>query len=177
MNVRHGLAAVLTVTVALRVACCLAEDRVAEATLGPAEPIGSLQFGLVVRDSPDPEPQLGQPILLAALDVPVNFLPAAASDPGEIQQHLLRTAELLGAAGLTDDAVAVESILRNFESKHRDRLALARKWAELARLQDEIAQLSLRVGDGVEAAQVEIEVRVDGVTPAGFNAPMPISQP
>ena len=163
MNVRHwffGLALALCGT------CCLADAQIAEPVLGPAEPIGSL-LAVIIADADETEstvevvsaielgdgPRLGRPILLASL-LPGEFgepTSMALSDPQEIFHHLHQAAKLLAAAGLDAEARRVESVLEDFQTKHIDRLTLARKRAELARLLDEIEQLSARVLDDADA--------------------------
>ena len=169
MNVRRwmsGLALVLCGT------CCLADEPMAEPVLGRAEPIGSLpvvvtfDFNIDIDESESTVeavsaielgdgPRLGPPILLAslipdAIGEPTSLL---LNDPREIHHHLHQAAKLLAAAGLDAEARRVESVLDDFQSKHIDRLTLARKRAELARLQDEIEQLSARVLDDADAKE------------------------
>ncbi len=163
MNVRRlsfGLALALCGT------CCLADGQIAEPTLGRAEPIGSLPT-VTTGDIDESEstvevvsaielgdgPRLGPPILLASLlpGAVGESSPMTLNDPREIHHHLHQAARLLAAAGLDAEAIRVESVLEDFQTKHIDRLTLAQKRAELARLQDEIEQLSARVLDDADA--------------------------
>ncbi len=131
--VRTGLLAL-----ALPLANCSAEDL---PLLGLPEPIGSLVF----NESPlELEPELGAPILLAALEVAPETESVSLPDPDEIALHLKLSSQLLKSAGLSEKAQAVDSVLHDFEVEHRGRLVLRKKRAELARLQWEIEQLSLQ---------------------------------
>ena len=157
MIVRHWFSGLV---LALCGTCCLANGPVAEPTLGRAEPIGSLPVfvsrtsaalptGVEVASAVDVGglPQLGQSVLLVSLQSQEHGEPSllTPNDPHEIQRHLHQAARLLAASGLDDEARRVESILQDFQTKHADRLKLARKRAELARLLDEIEELSARV--------------------------------
>ena len=165
MNVRRlsfGLALVLCGT------CCLADEPIADPVLGRAEPIGSLPAAITFTFEIDESestvevvsavklgdgPRLGPPILLASLIPDAIGEPTSMmlNDPREIHHHLHQAAKLLAAAGLDAEAIRVESVLEDFQTKHIDRLTLARKRAELARLQDEIEQLSARVLEEADA--------------------------
>lgn len=174
MRLNHwlsGLALVLCGTV------CLADKPITQPVLGRAEPIGTLltrengaENGAVQLEvvfvfgdgdsqaaSPMPldAPTLGEPILLASLEEPPLPLPVAI-DPSEVQQQLQRTAHLLNSAGLTKEARIVESVQRDFETKHLNRLKLAWKRAELAKLQaeiDELATLADELSDPADESQ------------------------
>jgi hypothetical protein len=126
------------VALALPLANCSAEDL---PLLGIPEPIGSLAF----NESPlELEPELGAPILLAALEVASEAESVSLPDPDEIALHLKLSSQLLKSAGLAQKAEAIDSVLNDFEAEHRGRLVLRKKRAELARLQSEIEQLSRR---------------------------------
>ena len=165
MNVRHWLFGLL---LALCGTCCLADGLITEPILGRAEPIGSLPAVITFTFEIDEfesdvevvsavelgdGPRLGPPILLASLLPDAIGEPSsmALNDPREIHHHLHQAAKLLAAAGLDTEARRVELVLDDFQSKHIDRLTLARKRAELARLQDEIEQLSARVLEDADA--------------------------
>ncbi len=124
--------------VGLPLANCFAEDL---PLLGLPEPIGVL----LVSESPlELEPELGAPILLAALEVAPETESVSLPDPDEIALHLKLSSQLLKSAGFSEKAQAVDSVLHDFEVEHRGRLVLRKKRAELARLQWEIEQLSVQ---------------------------------
>ena len=105
-------------------------------------------------------PQLGQPVLLASLlsDELETVSLVVTNDPQEIHRQLQKASELLKAAGLHDEATAIRVIQHEFHSKHLERLTLARKRGELARLQEEIKELAARVdGDKSDATRGRVQ--------------------
>ena len=139
---------------ALPLVHCFAEDL---PQLGQPELIGSL----ISAETPV-EPELGTPILLAALEISFDNESLLQPDPEGISLHLRRSSALLKAAGLMDKAEAIESVLHDFEAVDRGRLVLQMKRAELARLQLEIEQLSrqFEVTSGAEAELLPVDFQV-----------------
>jgi Flp pilus assembly secretin CpaC len=156
----------------------LADDPSDKAVLGPAEPIGKL---LVVKagfdDEPEPLPPAPIPLLEPeAISLPPGLLlnPAhfntTAScavmptttqiDASEIPFHLSQAILGLTAAGLTEEAERVSSLLKEFQTKHQARLLLAAKQAQLNELRAEIDRLKLRIEKGITAEQVSVSIKI-----------------
>ncbi len=180
MSVRRVVLSSFVLLALARTTCVVAEDSPGKPVLGPAVPIGELlvlKAGIEFEDDslplpPAPIPQL-EPSLLhvppqlvtpADLVVPDGlgmFQATARIAPGEeISLHLTQAIMGLRAAGLTDEAEQVGSILREFETKHQPRLVLAAKQAELNALQAEVERLKLRVEKGITADQVHISLKI-----------------
>ncbi|MBS0203854.1 MAG: hypothetical protein JSS49_13195 [Planctomycetes bacterium] len=102
---------------------------------------------------------------------------AAAPQPtGIIQRHLQQAVHLLDAAGLAEDAMKVnailigaESKLNEFEARHRDRLALAMKRAELEKLIRDIEHLNSRIASASEPLNGSEDEPV--ILPVDFQVP------
>lgn len=140
---RSFVVGAFSVVLSLPLACCFASDFDAEPMLGVAEPIGALVLTQSPAEVPrELEPDLGTPILLAALEI--SDEPADLPDPDEIQRHLKSSLQMLESAGLSEQAAAIDAVLREFRDQHHGRLLLKKKRADLARLQSEIEQLALQ---------------------------------
>lgn len=136
---------------------CFAEDL---PHLGQPEPIGAL-----VSPESLVEPELGTPILLAALEISFENEADSLPDPDEISLNLRRSSLLLKSAGLTEKAEAIDAVLQDFEVADRGRLVLRKKRAELARLQSEIEQLSLQFDSPENEAEL---------MPVDYRIPAPV---
>lgn len=196
MNVRHWLSGLSLIACGT---CCLAEEPIKEAVLGRAEPIGTLTIEIhqVTAKALTPveavvvqrKLQRVHPTNTAVVQVGGSLAKViqtahttTASKPtaGVIQRHMQQTVHLLDAAGLADEAIKVEAILSQaearlleFESRHRDRLALAMKRAELERLKQDIDELNSRVASAVEPSKESDSDDEDApeVLPVDFEIP------
>lgn len=168
MNVRNWLSGLSLIACGT---CCLADEPLKEAVLGRAEPIGTLTTeisqvtakALTRAEAVVVQRRIQQvhPTNTAVVQVGGSIAKAiqtaqgtttSKQTAGVIQRHMHQTIQLLDAAGLADEAMKVEAILSQadsklveFESRHRDRLALAMKHAELERLKQEIEELNSRI--------------------------------
>jgi hypothetical protein len=139
--------------------------------LGAAVPIGRLilvgatgeqvsgtVFNAIIADQ---APRLGPPIMLASL-LPDEFEPSrpAVIDPSDIQEHLVRAAQLLNLSGLAEESAELQKLIEKFQTVHHDRLLLKLKEAELAALQTEVEQLRASVGLAKYAPSVHISVKI-----------------
>lgn len=182
MSVRRVVLSSLMVSALALVACVVADDFSDGAVLGPAEPIGKL---LVVKAVFDDELSPASPVPLPPNELTVFASPAEAlahehcavpaqgalwrqtaiSTPGdEIPYHLTQAFLRLTAAGLTDEAKQVGTLLQDFQTKHAARLLLATKQAQLNELQAEIERLKLQVEKGITSEQVVVSMKVFAVS-------------
>ena len=182
MSVRRVVLSSLMVSALALVACVVADDFSDGAVLGPAEPIGKL---LVVKAGFDDELSPASPVPLPPHELTVFACPAEAlaheycavpaqgaswrqtaiSPPrDEIPYHLTQAILRLTAAGLTDEAKQVSTLLKDFQTMHAPRLLLATKHAQLNELQAEIDRLKLRVEKGITSEQVVVSMKIVSVT-------------
>lgn len=178
MSVRQFVLSSLVLATLARAACVVAEDTSDGAVLGPAELIGKL---LVVKAGFDDEPAPAAPVPLPPNELKVfashaealayeqcavpmraaSVRQTAVSPPGdEIPYHLTQAILRLTAAGLTDEAKQVSTLLQDFQTKYAPRLLLATKQAQLSELKAEIERLKLRVEKGITSDEVVVAIKI-----------------
>lgn len=120
--------------------------------------------------------QVGGSIAVVSQTAPSGT--AAPQPTGIIQRHLQQTVHLLHAAGLAEDAMQVnailigaESKLNEFEARHRDRLALAMKRAELEKLIRDIEHLNSRIASASEPSIDSDSEDEPVILPVDFQVP------
>ena len=180
MSTRRVLLSGFACAVLARVAGVYAADPSDQPILGPAEPIGKL---LVVTAAFDESTDAPPPVLFPLFPVPgPELIPssprapfhfgviergahsvtsaAPQPQPHAIELHLSSAIHHLFAAGLTDESRQVDTVLRQFQTKHRQRVLLVEKQAQLAVLEAEIERLKFRVEKGILADQISISIKI-----------------
>ena len=178
MNVRQFVLSSLVLAALARATCVVADDTSDGAVLGPAVLIGKL---LVVKAGFDDEPAPAAPVPLPPNKLKVFASHAealayeqcavpmraaavrqtAVSPPGdEIPYHLTQAILRLTAAGYTDEAKQVSTLLQDFQTKHAPRLLLVTKQVQLNELQAEIERLKLRVEKGITSDRVVVAIKI-----------------
>ncbi len=175
MSARHFMLSGFACAAAFQAACVSANELPLEPVLGQAVPIGRLLLvsagGEDEAAPPAPIPQLdGGVIPLPFEEAPQplgSAVPAADQplpqslrpQPLEIQRHLSHAAAQLAAAGLTDEAHQVGTLLNQFQAKHYTRLLLAQKQFQLEALQAEVNELRAAVTPAAKQTQVMLSMK------------------